>query len=279
MSDFVTATPVRKPDLEGLINDLRETFDARWTNERPWIADVPNLYAVNGPTSGLVGTASAGNVTENRAWAFAYYSRETGRETGLSTAITASLTSEQMEMEGPRSTDRSIDRVRLYTRLNGAGATAWRMVTELDNPTAGNWEHTDNSAYSAYLGNRPPLYFEHLLQTVCGKGYTMRRVKVTAVTGSLEASSSAYWIIRLEVRANARTLPRYTREQDTTKVGIQPQNLYNIPLFHQLTDTPTRDLALALNEDERVYLTLRGVGAVSVLPQLRAMVDVTREVS
>lgn len=279
MSAFDNPNPVRNLDQTQLQDSLRESFDARWTNERPWIADVPNLYAVNGPTSGLVGTASGGSVTENRDWAFSYFSRETCRETGLSTSVTKNLTLEQCDLSGPRSTDRSIDRVRLYTRINGAGDLAWRLVTELANPSAGGWTYSDNGPISDYLGNRVPLYFEHLLQTVCGKGYRMRRVKVSSVCGELAADPSAYWIVRLEVRSNARTLSRYTRQQDTRKVGFQEANLYNIPMFHDLQEIPNRDLDLALAEDERVYLTLRGVGAVGVLPQLRAMVDVTREVS
>ena len=280
MGAFDTTTPVRNPPVEGVVDDTREAFNSRWTNERPWIADAPNLFAVNGPTSGLVGTASGGGaITEDRGWAFTYYSRETCRETGLSTAITASLTAQSIDLAGPPSTDRMMDRVRIYTRINGAGATTWRMVTELANPVTVDWEYNDNSMYSAYIGNRPPLYFEHLLQTVCGQGYKMRRVKVTSICGNLEPDSSAYWIIRLEVRSNARNLSRWTRQQDTRKVGIQEKNLYNIPMFHQLTGVPNRDLDLALAEDERVYLTLRGVGAVGVLPQLRAMVDVTREVA
>lgn len=279
MSAFDNINPVRNLDQTQLQDTLRESFDAKWTNERPWIVDVPNRYAVNGPTSGLVGTASAGAVTENRNWVFSYYSRETCHETGLSTGITLNLSSELAELSGPRSTDRSVDRVRIYTRINGSGNLTWRRVTEIANPTAGGWTHSDNSPMASYLGNPPPLYFEHLLQTVCGKGYRLRRVKVSSVCGALDADASSYWIVRLEVRSNARTLSRYTRQQDTKKVGFQEANVYNIPMFHDLQEIPNRDLDLALAEDERVYLTLRGVGAVGVLPQLRAMVDVTREVS
>lgn len=277
MGDIIPL-PVRMLKVETGIVELNDRLTQRETNNHPWKVDIIQPLALGTPAAApSFGATSSGSITEARQWAFQYLSTETGQQTALSAALSRVLTASDITFNGARSTDVRMDVVRIVTRLASDTDLAWREVAQIANPSSGLWGYEDNFPYSHYLGNDPPMVFRWLLDGVCGQGYRLRRVKIFA-SRSLAPSSSAYWIFGLSVYGDQRPLPRYTLSQDTTKVGLTDQSVYNLPLFRQFQDAPSTDLDWALEENDRLYLTMRGVGAVTPLPRLSAMVDVTREV-
>lgn len=270
--------PTRFLKAETLIADLDTKLRKRESNSFSWKVDIIQPVANGTPAAApALGATASGSITESREWGFQYVSTESSMQTAISSALTATLTSANISFSGARSTDARMDKVQIVTRAYGDTDLAWRVVEQIANPTSGNWYYTDNSPYSAYVANDPPLVWKCLLYGAIDPNILLRRVKLFA-DRALAPSSSIYWVLGLAVYGDQRGKARYTLSQDTTKVGLTEQSVYSLPLFRQFADAPSKDLDWALEENDRLYLTLRGVGAVTPLPRLSAMVDVTREV-
>lgn len=278
MADPYTIDPTRFLKLENQYADLDAKIRKRELNSFSWKVDIIQPVAHGTPAAApALGATASGSITEAREWGFQYVSTESSMQTAISSALTATLTSANISFNGARSTDARMDKVQIVTRVVGDTDLAWRVVEQIANPTSGLWYYTDNGPYSAYVGNDPPLVWKALLYGAIDDNLLLRRVKLFA-DRALAPSTSIYWILGLAVYGDQRPKARYTLSQDTQKVGLTDQSVYSLPLFKQFGDAPTADLDWALEESDRLYLTLRGVGAVTPLPLLSAMVDVTREV-
>lgn len=269
--------PARMLAVEDALNDLRDTMGDPAVTGRPFPVYIPNRLILGSPvTSPVVATAS-GSVTEVRQYAYNFESSEGDYQTKISGATGVELASAKAWIQGDRSTDTRVDLVNIFTRVSGGTSESYRRVTQFANPASGSWNYTDNAGYSTYLGNPPPCQFAYPLQIASAVNFRVRRIRLQA-SRALAADSSAYWIFWMEVRKNLASLPYLTLgKQDTKKVGLQGNTIYEIPMWHLRGEAPNRDLDLALGEDDRVYFMSRGVGAVSPLPNLLAMVEVSRE--
>lgn len=269
--------PVRMLALENAQDDLRDSFNEIRVQSRIFPVYIPNRLILGKPAAAATATASGTGVTENRAWVYTYGSTEGDFETAISSPVTKNLANEQAWLSGARSIDTRIDLVNIYTQLNGANVDTFRRVTQIANPSSGSWNYTDGNSYASYLGQPAPCVFAYPLQIACGTGFKLRKIKLQS-SRTLSANSTAYWKFWLELRKNNTNLAyRIVGMQDTKAVGLQAANVYRLPMFHVNGDNPNPDLDLPLNEDDRVYFMSRGVGAVSPLPNLTGMVEVTRE--
>ena len=270
--------PTRMLKVETLIAELNDRLSQREVMAHPWRVDLLQPIAIGAPAAAPVFSSTAsGSVTQQRDWAYQYVSSETGRQTALSPVLTHNLVTSSIEFTGARSAAPNIDVIQVVTRVKNDAETAWRIAGTMANPASGDWTFSDNSIYRQYMDNDPPMLSRCLLDVACGKGFRLRRVK-TISDGVLAPDSSAYWIFGLEVYGDQMPKARKQITQDTTKVGLDDQTVYNVPLFRQLAAAPNADLDWALEENDRVYYYQRGVGAVGPLPRRFAMVDVTREV-
>ena len=272
-------TPVRMLALETSVQGIRDSFNEFATIDRPYAAELPNMLAVGASTAAPTASVlAAGAITENRDWAFSYFSTETGRETALSAVLQQNLVNQRITLTGPRSTRSDVDYVLLYTRITGGGDRAWRLAFQIAKPSSGTWSQVDNAMYVTYLGGEVPMEFTQLMTAPFRGGTKVREVTLWPAD-DLDPSTSAYWVFGLDFWHQAGTKPFYTIRQDTQVVGLRAKSPYRVPFWRQNQQGPmTRDLDLAVVEGDQVYFYRRGVGSVLPLPRLWAMVDVTREV-
>ena len=277
MSDNLV-TPVRMLALESAVQGVRDMFADYATLERPYAVPLMNCLALGAPGSAPVATTASGAVTENRQYANSFFSTETGRETTISSPVNSTMSAAQSIVQGPRSTDPAMDYVILYTRHIGATDLMWRLVAQIANPSSGTWTVTDNSYYTAYLSNETPMTSTRMVTAVLRTGTRFRKMQVYP-TDDYDAHATNYWILGLDLYRQGQDRPYYTIRQDTTAVGIRARVPYNLPFWRQRQSGAfTQDLDIPMDVGDQVYFYWRGVGSVTPLPPLAAMVDMTREV-
>lgn len=248
---------------------LQDAMRSRLAIDRPVGAPIRSPLMLGSPAAApSAASVSAGAITEDRDWAFNYESTATGQQTALSAVYNRNCVAEQVELTGARSTDPQVDKVNIWTRLQGSGDEAYHRVTQIANPASGAWTYTDNEEMDAYAGNPQPLAFQTPLLIACGRGFKVRRCKVR-FRRALAANASAYWIFWLALIRDQQTVTYWqSPEQRTTTVGFLPDALYPVPYFAPTTGGyPSKDLNLLMNENDLLVFMGRGIGAVDPLPE------------
>lgn len=243
-----------------------------------WSVPVRNRLLADQPGAApAAASIGPGNLTGEYEYAFSYESPYLHGETLLSAeGSTALLAGEEVQVTGARSTDPQMAWVNIYRRAAGEGPLDWKRVGRVANPTAGGWSFDDNTATSGILSEPTPLTFYCPLGVIAGPNRRLRRVPVKPL-GDLEADPDNYWSLwLLRQKQNQKWPERISRYMDTTLSGMSAQRLLN-PFIASPAGPPRVDLDFALEENDALYLGLRGVGAPDPLPELSVQVEVTRQ--
>lgn len=282
MSEF-TIPPV--PAGEGKFVDwmrgarrvMQEAMDylsAPSSAEHTWGVPLPNKTLLGTPANAPTFMYAAGTLSGDFDYAYNYQSTEGDQQTALSPlGNTGAQVLKAITVSGDGSTDPRFDKVGIFRKSAGAGVGTYLQIAviDMDDP----WDYEDEAATSSL--SVPPLLSETLLWTVCGPRFRLRRVKI-AWSRDYDPDSAAYYEFWLAMRRDQVSgYEMITKPQNTAKVGLLRDWIYNVPLFTPDSRNPTRDLDLLVPEDAKVYLMTRGVGSVSPLPSGIAQVLVSRQ--
>lgn len=262
--------------IEARQRNIFDSLSEKRLRERAVAAPLANPVLLGGGGAAPTNALAAGAVTENREWAYLYYSSSLNRWTSISVTSTANLVGQQNSLTGPRSTDPQVDYVDVVTRLVGTDGEAWYRVARTENPAAGTWGPVvDNEGIAAYTGNPQALTIKVPVFLACGVGYRFRRAKVR-FNEDLASNATNYWSFWLELVHDQQTNPYWrTPVQRTTTVGFLKDSLYPVPLQGATIGKPTDDFNLSIEENDLLVFGGQGVGAVAPLPAGTILVTLT----
>lgn len=262
--------------LDRALREVQETIYNRKRLIIPVSVRVPGQDAYQTPPiAPVVASRVSGAVSGSFDWAYTYYSTYTGKETPLSAALSDTATGEDLTITGERSLDPMMDRVHLYRKLQTEGADGYRLQGEVANPESGVWSVTANVQFVGE--NDRPLWYAYTLLTVCGVGWRLLKCKVAA-DAALTADDSIYWQLWLSRQADgASNHEILSSMHDTRNIGFQTNRPYILSPRVTPGGVPTDEFDLPLSENDRIDFNVRGIGAVTALPNLTVTLGLVHE--